>query len=66
MRFLLGLVVLALAACGSPSQDKTETAADEVQEAIDSSFEKAEGVEDALQDAADARDAAIEESTDNN
>ncbi|MGI9199628.1 MAG: hypothetical protein ACR2QL_01115 [Woeseiaceae bacterium] len=66
MRFLLSLIVIALAACGGPPQDKTETAADDAQESINSSLEKAEAVEDVLQDAADSRDAAIEESTDNN
>ena len=66
MRFVLGLIVITLVACGGPPQDNTETAADEVQETIDSSFEKAENVENVLQDAADERNAAIEESTDNN
>jgi hypothetical protein len=76
MRFLLVLVVFALAGCGSSSEDSVttrntspeemETAADDAQETINSSFEKAEGVEDVLQDAAKSRDAAIEESTDNN
>lgn len=66
MRFLLGLIVVAFAGCGGPPQDNTETAADDAQETINSSLEKAEGVEDVLQNAADERDAAIEESTDNN
>ncbi|MGI9219669.1 MAG: hypothetical protein ACR2QS_01375 [Woeseiaceae bacterium] len=66
MRFLLGLIVVALAGCGGPPQDNTETAADDAQETINSSFEKAEGVEDVLQNAADERDAGIEESTNNN
>ena len=66
MRILISLIVIALAGCGGPAQDNTETAADDAQETINSSYEKAEGVEDVLQDAAESRDAAIEESTDNN
>ena len=66
MRFLPSLIVIALTGCGGPPQDNTETAADDAQETINSSFEKAEGVEDVLHDAAESRDAAIEESTDNN
>ncbi len=76
MKFLLVLAVFALAGCGSPSEDSVttrntspeemETAADDAQETINSSYEKAAGVEDVLQDAANSRDAAIEESTDNN
>ena len=66
MRILISLIVIALAGCGGPPQDNTETAADDAQETINSSFEKAEGVEDVLQDAAEARDASIDESTDNN
>lgn len=69
MRFLLILIVLAFSGCGGPSEDapsseKMETAADGLQESIETSLDKAEGVEDALQDAADARDAAIDEASD--
>ena len=75
MRFLLILIVFVFAGCGSPAEDSVttrnsseemETAADDAQETINSSFEKAEGVEDVLQESARSRDAAIEESTDNN
>ena len=69
MRFLPSLMVTVVAmfcsGCGGPPSDSQETAADEVQESIETSLDKAEGVEDLLQDAADARDAAIEESSDN-
>ena len=69
MRFLLVLIVVAFTACSGPSQDDSskqemETAADGLQESIDTSLEKAKSVEDALQDAADARDMAIEEAAD--
>jgi hypothetical protein len=70
MKLVPGLIVIALvfplSGCGGPPQDKTETAADDVQETIETSFDKAEGVEDVLQDSADSRNAAIEEATDNN
>ena len=42
------------------------TAADELQESIDTSIKKAEDVEDALQDAADDLDAAIDEASGDN
>ena len=74
MRFLLVLIMFAFAACGSPSADNSstqnsssddmETAADGVQESAGTSMDKAQNVENVLQDAADARDAAIEESSD--
>jgi hypothetical protein len=69
MRYLLVLIVVAIAACGGPSQDNSskeemETAADGLQESVNSSLEKAQGVEDVLQDAAEARDAAIDEADD--
>ena len=69
MRFLLILIVLAFTGCGGPSEyastsEEMETAADGLQESIETSLDKAEGVEDALQDAADARDAAIDEPPD--
>lgn len=70
MRCVPGLMAIALAfplsGCGGPPQDDTETAADDVQETIETSFDKAENVENVLQDSADSRDAAIEEATDNN
>lgn len=72
MRLLLILIVAGFAGCGEPQTEQTkapekemETAADEAQEAIGTAYDKAHGVEDVLQDAADARDAAIEESSDN-
>ena len=66
MKTLLALMVIALGGCSGPPQDNTETAADDVQESIDTSLEKAEGVEDVLQDAADDRDAALEEADSEN
>ncbi len=70
MRFLLVLIAVMFAGCGGPSEsssnaddrstDDMETAADGLQESIDTSLNKAEAVEDVLQDAADARDAAID------
>lgn len=66
MRTLLGLLVIALGGCSDPPQDNTETAADDVQESINTSLEKAENVENVLQDAAADRDAAIEEASDDN
>ena len=66
MRTLLALMVIALGGCSGPSEDNTETAADGVQESIDTSLNKAEGVEDILQDAADDRDAALEEADSEN
>ncbi|MGI9199826.1 MAG: hypothetical protein ACR2QL_02115 [Woeseiaceae bacterium] len=66
MRILIGLIVIALAGCGGPPQDKAETTADDEQESINSPLEKAAGVEGVLQDSANSRDGAIEESTDNN
>jgi hypothetical protein len=77
MRFLLVLILFGVAAffaCGSPpeddssagnsSSDDMETAADGFQESTGTVYDRAEGVEDVLQDAADARDAAIEEASD--
>ena len=63
MRFLLVLIVVAFAGCGAPPEDTTETAADDIQETYETSFDKAEGVEDVLQESADDRNAAIEEAT---
>ncbi len=74
MRFLLVLIMFAIAACGSPSEDKssarnssseeTESVEDGLEESIRTPMDKAQNVENVLQDAADLRDAAIEESTD--
>ena len=76
MRFLLILIMFAFAGCGSPSEDDSstqnsssdemETAADGVQESAETSMDKAKNVENVLQDAADSRDAAIEESSGDN
>ena len=66
MKSLRARRVMALGGCSGPPQDNTETAADDVQESIDTSLEKAEGVEDVLQDAADDRDAALEEADSEN
>jgi hypothetical protein len=76
MRFLLVLIMFAFAGCGSPSEenastpnsssDEMETAADGVQESAETSMDKAQNVEKVLQDAADARNAAIEESSGDN
>lgn len=76
MRFLLVLILVVVAACGSPSEDDSsahnssaddmETAADGYQESIETVYDRAEGVEDVLQNAADERNAAIEEATDDN
>ena len=61
MRFLLILSVFMFAGCGGESSD--ETAADGLQESIDTNIENAEGVEDALQEAVDDLDAAIDEAS---
>jgi hypothetical protein len=71
MKFLLVLIVAAIAGCGGSSeepkvQEEMNTAADELQESIDTSIKKAEDVEDALQDAADDLDAAIDEASGEN
>ena len=68
MRYLLVLIVAAFAGCGGSSeepkaQEEMETAADGLQESIDTSMQKAEDVEAALQDAADDLDAAIDEAS---
>ena len=66
MRIMLISIALVLAACGESSKEPSvaedmHTAADELQESIESSMEKAANVEDELQDAAEELDAAIEE-----
>jgi hypothetical protein len=79
LRFVLVLILFAVAAlfaCSSPpeddssagnsSSDDMETAADGFQESTQTVYDKAAGVEDVLQDAADARDAEIEEASDDN
>lgn len=63
MRFLLVLIVVAFAGCDGSSENSTETVADDLQESIDTSLEKAEGVEETLQDAVDDLDAAIDEAS---
>ena len=60
MRFLLVLIVAAFAGCGGSSD---ETAADDLQESIDTTIEKAEGVEEVLHEAADELDTAIDEAS---
>lgn len=71
MKFVLVLIVAAFAGCSGSSDESTkseemETAADGLQESIETTIEKAEGVEDALQDAADDLDAAIDEASSEN
>jgi len=68
MRILLIAIVLVMAACGGSSkepsvEEEMHTAADELQESIESSMEKAAGVEDELQDAVEELDAAIDEAS---
>jgi hypothetical protein len=71
MRFLLVLIVATFAGCSGSSEDPAvvedmETAADGLQESIESNMEKAEGVEEALQDAVDDLDSAIDEASGEN
>lgn len=71
MRYLLVLIVAAFAGCGESSeepkvQEEMETAADGLQESLDTTIQKAEDVEGALQDAADDLDAAIDEASGEN
>jgi len=80
MRYLLVLIAVAaaiwVADCDSPSEDNSsiessstdamETDADGLYESARSPLDKAENVENVLQDAADARAAEIEEATDDN
>ena len=76
MRFLLVLIMFAFVGCTSPSEDRAstrnaspddmETAADGVQETTGTALDKAQNVENVLQDSADDRHAAIEEATDDN
>lgn len=71
MRFLLVLIVAALAGCGDSSEEpaaaqEMETAADELQESLDTTLQKAADVEDALQEAADDLDAAIDDASGKN
>ena len=74
MRFLLVLIMFAFAGCGSPSEDtistpssssdETENTEDGLYESARTPMDKAENVENVLQDAADSRNAAIEEASD--
>lgn len=71
MRILLILTVAALGACGEPSeepavQEEMETAADELQESLDATMQKAADVEGQLQEAADDLDAAIDKASGKN
>jgi len=68
MRFLLVLIMLAFAGCSGSAEDpapaaEMHTAADELQESINSSMQKAQDVEVQLQDAADDLDAAIDDAS---
>lgn len=69
MRFLLILIAAAVTGCGESAapppaaDDDMHTAADELQESIETSLDKARGVEDELQRAADKRDAAIDDAS---
>ncbi len=74
MRFLLVLIVVAFAGCGSPTENKPSTrdsyseeedpAAGSLEESVRTPMDKAQNVENVLQDSADSRDAAIEEASD--
>ena len=74
MRFLLVLIVVAFAGCGSPAENKPSTrdshseeadpAAGSLEESVRTPMDKAQNVENVLQDSADSRDAAIEEASD--
>lgn len=75
MRFLLVLIVFVIAACGGPSENRPSTrdsyteeeaAADGLEESARTPMNKAQNVENVLQDAADSRDAAIEDASDDN
>ncbi len=72
MRFLLILIVAAFAGCGGSPDDSVKTgdeqvdmhtAADDVQESLDTAIQKAVDVEDALAEAAEDLDKAIEEAS---
>jgi hypothetical protein len=79
MRILLVLILFGVAAffaCSSPSEDDSSTrnsyteevepAADGLEEFARTPMDKAQNVENVLQDAADERNAAIEEASDDN
>ena len=66
MRFLLILICAVFAACGDSAEEaatdtEMRTAADGLQQDIDNNLDKAAHVEELLRDAAEERDAAIEE-----
>jgi hypothetical protein len=68
MRFLLTLIAAALAGCGGSTvepaaTEEMHTAADELQQTIELNMEKAENVEDKLQESVDALDAAVDEAS---
>lgn len=71
MRFLLILIVAALAACGRSAEEpaansEMHTAADELQRSIEQNMEKASAVEEQLQQAVDELDAAVDEASGEN
>jgi len=71
MRFLLFLMMAALVGCGETSREpeatqEMETAADELQETLDATMQKAADVENKLQDAVEDLDAAIDEASGKN
>jgi outer membrane PBP1 activator LpoA protein len=68
MRFLLILIATALAGCGGSAEDpatteEMHTAADELQQTIELNMQKAEDVENKLQESVDALDAAVDEAS---
>ncbi len=71
MRFLLILIVAALAGCGGSDEEpaatsEMHTAADELQRSIEQNMEKASAVEGQLQQAVDELDAAVDEASGEN
>jgi len=68
MRFLLVLIVFAFVGCGGSAEtpettEEMHTAADGLQESINTSMGKAEDVEAQLQEAVDELDAAIDDAS---
>lgn len=68
MRLLLVLIAAAVAGCGGSDNEPAatadmHTAADELQETIETSLDKAQDVEDELQRAVDELDAAIDDAS---
>jgi len=71
MRFLLTLIVVAVAACGGPAEEpaateEMHTAADELQQSIEQNMEKASAIEGQLQQAVDELDAAVDDASGEN